>query len=356
MFRVDYHWDRLKTCVVGRAYPPEHFSWVADPKIRSALERIMIETEEDFQKLIKLLESFNVKVLRPGLDTNNGFKKPLVAPRDYMAMIGDQFYCDTAGNHLEMIPILDAVTQAGNPIIHDQCINSAIVNRMGDNLYFGIPDRRKLVSASIPKQKKSSFSYSQMEKMIEIIGGQDKVENEIDRIKNVLIDHDCHFVRGTEGHIDGTISLIKPGLLLLANDDELLLDSCLNLWPDWEMVILEKNDRQLWSKFEIARTINGGRWWMPGEENNFALTEFVETYLSEWVGFVAETFFEINTLMIDQNNAVCVNFTDNILDAYSKHNITAHAIDFRHRFFWDGGIHCITADLDRGDQAASALN
>ena len=349
MFRVDYHWDRLKTCVVGRAYPPEHFSWVADPKIRSALERIMIETEEDFQKLIKLLESFNVKVLRPGLDTNNGFKKPLVAPRDYMAMIGDQFYCDTATNKLEMIPIIEAVNQAGNRIILDQCINSAIVNRMGDDLYFGIPDRRKLVSASIPSEKKSSLTYSQMDKMIELVGGQDLVKSEIDRIQNVLIDYDCNFVRGTEGHIDGTISLIKPGLLLLANDDESLIDSCRRLWPDWEMVILEKNDRQLWSKFETVRSTNGGRWWMQGEEQNFALTGFVETYLSEWVGFIAETFFEINTLMIDQNNAVCVNFTDSILDAYSKHNITAHEINFRHRFFWDGGIHCITADLDRGN-------
>lgn len=27
--------------------------------------------------------------------------------------------------------------------------------------------------------------------------------------------------------------------------------------------------------------------------------------------------------------------------------ITPHVVPFRHRYFWDGGIHCITLDLDR---------
>jgi len=31
--------------------------------------------------------------------------------------------------------------------------------------------------------------------------------------------------------------------------------------------------------------------------------------------------------------------------------ITPHVLNFRHRYFWDGGLHCITSDLHReGDQ------
>ena len=61
---VHQHWDPLKVCLVGRSYPPEFYSRVKNPKVRSVMERIAVETEEDYQKLITLLEKFNVKVLR----------------------------------------------------------------------------------------------------------------------------------------------------------------------------------------------------------------------------------------------------------------------------------------------------
>ena len=59
------HFDRLKTCVVGRSYSPEFYKWIRNPKLRSLFERIAIETEEDYQALVKLLESFDVEVIRP---------------------------------------------------------------------------------------------------------------------------------------------------------------------------------------------------------------------------------------------------------------------------------------------------
>ena len=33
---------------------------------------------------------------------------------------------------------------------------------------------------------------------------------------------------------------------------------------------------------------------------------------------------------------------------FKSHGITPHIVDFRHYKFWDGGLHCITNDLDRG--------
>ena len=350
MFKVDYHWDRLKTCVVGRAYPPEHFSWVTNPKIRSALERIMIETEEDFQKLISVLESFEVKVLRPNLSQDQSFKKPMVAPRDFMAMIGEIFYCDVKGYETEIQPILNEIEKAGNHCFKDLRVNSANVSRLGNELYFGMPEQRKLLLNHLDKSKlKNIKDISVIDNFIGMIGQQhpDSVDAEIDRLTKLFPDHYCRFIEGTEGHIDGTISLIKPGLLLLGYNDDELIRSCMKYFPDYEIIIPRGHDKHLFGKFQQAKTINGGKWWLPGEENNYALTEFVDEYLSDWVGLISETVFEVNTLMIDQGNAVCVNFTDNILNAYDKHGVTAHAVDFRHRFFWDGCTHCITADLDR---------
>ena len=72
MYSVYQHWDPLKVCVVGRSYPPEFYSWIKKPAVRSLFERIAIETEEDFQmKMRKLLNQFlinyNDKRKRPDI-------------------------------------------------------------------------------------------------------------------------------------------------------------------------------------------------------------------------------------------------------------------------------------------------
>ena len=62
-YSVYQHWDPLKVCVVGRSYPPEFYSWIKIPHVRKLFERIATETEEDYQNIIKKLESFGVTVL-----------------------------------------------------------------------------------------------------------------------------------------------------------------------------------------------------------------------------------------------------------------------------------------------------
>ena len=64
MVSVQHCFDPLKVCIVGRSYPPEFYSTIGNPKVRSAMERVAIETEEDYQKLITKLEEFGVEVLR----------------------------------------------------------------------------------------------------------------------------------------------------------------------------------------------------------------------------------------------------------------------------------------------------
>jgi hypothetical protein len=33
--------------------------------------------------------------------------------------------------------------------------------------------------------------------------------------------------------------------------------------------------------------------------------------------------------------------------AFNQRGITPHVVNFRHRYFWDGGLHCITSDISR---------
>ena len=87
------------------------------------------------------------------------------------------------------------------------------------------------------------------------------------------------------------------------------------------------------------------------EELNDDFTDFVESWLGHWVGYVEETVFDVNMLVIDEHNVICNNYNEEVFKAFERYDITPHVINFRHRFFWDGGLHCITSDIAReGEQ------
>ena len=70
--------------------------------------------------------------------------------------------------------------------------------------------------------------------------------------------------------------------------------------------------------------------------------------MNHWVGYVEESVFDVNMLVIDEKNVICNNNCNPlVIDAFNRHGITPHVINFRHRYFWDGGLHCITSDLHR---------
>jgi len=76
------------------------------------------------------------------------------------------------------------------------------------------------------------------------------------------------------------------------------------------------------------------------------LIEFVNSWLTDWVGYVEETVFDVNMLSINEHTVVC-NYNKEVFNFFKKHKIDAIPFNFRHRYFWDGGIHCITQDLYR---------
>ena len=101
MVSVHQCFDPLKVCIVGRSYPPEFYSGIGNNKVRSSMERVAIETEEDYQKLINKLEEFDVEVLRLDISDNvedyqniEGVVNcpPPMCPRDFSAQIGGTFY------------------------------------------------------------------------------------------------------------------------------------------------------------------------------------------------------------------------------------------------------------------------
>lgn len=363
MYSVYQHWDPLETCVVGRSYPPEFYSWIKNTNVRKLFEKIAIETEEDFQNIIKVLKSFNVDVLRPELPDdpylNGSFIKPPMAPRDHMVMIGDTFYENWSTNFCK--PDYDNIKDPSWPdcnnwkefnqlpeYIKNECINTFNFgsiqksNNQYDKIFSHIKEQGNVV--------KSGASYVNGA-MIARLGKDlyfgtecDQTDlNELRKHINSEFPTTRNHIVNTNGHSDGTYCPVCPGLIVSLMD----IPTYEKTFPDWEVVYLPDQSWEKVKPFLDLKSKNGGKWWIPGFEYNNSVVETVETWLSDWVGYVEETVFDVNMLIVDPKNVIVLNYNDQVFNALDRYGITPHVVPFRHRYFWDGGIHCVTADLHR---------
>ena len=154
------------------------------------------------------------------------------------------------------------------------------------------------------------------------------------------------------GHNDAVFAPIKPGVIISTYH----YTNYNNTFPGWDVLHIENqswNAVPAWREFKHS---NAGKWWMPGEETNTDFTNFVETWLTNWVGYVEETVFDVNMLAINDRLVLVNNYNQTVFEFLKKHKIEAIVSPFRHRFFWDGGIHCITSDLYREGEAENYIS
>lgn len=363
VYNVFQHWDPLRVCVVGRSYPPEFYSWIQVPHVRSLFERIAIETEEDFQNIIRILESFGVRVLRPHPVKNpwqdGRYISPPMNPRDEMVMVGNRFYmgvrswqdfyqivrgpdwpeqCDSIDQlpkpwqdecrelHGWPLPcltdpdniyrdIFQDIQSQGNEILPGdpmEIINGAMIARIGRDLYFGTDTYHGDLAA-----------------------GQARA--------NALFPEYRNHIVNTGGHSDGTYCPVCPGLIVSLRD----VDNYQETYPGWEVVYLPNQSWGAVKPFLDLKQRTQGKWWIPGFEYDQDVINTVETWLGNWTGYVEETVFDVNMLMIDPKNVMVSNYNKLVFDALARYGITPHIAPLRHRYFWDGGIHCVTTDLHR---------
>jgi len=146
------------------------------------------------------------------------------------------------------------------------------------------------------------------------------------------------------GHTDGNYHPIKPGAILSLYDVQTYSET----FPGWDVCYLPDQSWGRVNPFRDLKEKNAGKWWLAGEEDNDEFTHFVETWLQDWVGYVEETVFDVNVLMLDEHHCCVSNPHNEQVNAFlKKHKVEPVHVPWRHRYFWDGGLHCITLDLYR---------
>ena len=310
----------LKHCWIGSGFKAEWFRDLPiykNNKIMDPVKRIAEETEEDYQTLEKILNDAGVKTYRSFLNIDKvqslkNIPTPPMIPRDYFAVIGEKIYCLSGGAE-GYADVLKQIDRKNISITHTPgVVSTASICRVGKDIWWDIHE--------------------------------DTTNDVIEKYKNLWTEEGFRVHTSHRGyHCDGAFCVVKPGCIVSLRD----IQDYKEEFPGWDVFHVAD---QSWDKVDPFLKMKdkvGGRWWLKGEEHNNQLIEFVNTWLNDWVGYVEETVFDVNMLSIDENTIICNNYNKDVFEHFKKHKVEPIIFNFRHRYFWDGGVHCITQDLYR---------
>jgi glycine amidinotransferase len=324
-------WQPLEEVIVGRAYSPDYFDFIDNAQVRNQLQQILSETEEDLNALSQVIETYGARVRRPDLPAKDTFvwhqtegggaPLPPLTPRDWQISLGDRLLRVLAMPELDSI-CADFADQVVNPhrsawdtdCILNQASASCIV-RVGEDVFFDNSD------------------YLRPEQTAWIV---DNVLDSRYRIHEAV----------TDGHGDAVFAILKPGVILSSKHD-MHLDLAGD-FPGWE--VCRVWDSSIWAAMEVGKfkyESSPGAWYVQGSTPTAEFTDFVNTYLNRWTGFVAETVFDVNCLVLDEQHVIFSAYNKPVFDFCRSHGIEPIISELRHSYFWDGGISCCTQDLRR---------
>ena len=319
----------LKEVVVGQGYPADYFDCVDDPQSKRTLQQIFTEIEEDFQYLIKTLKSFNVTVVRPPIISKELFERtiaqhavmPPITPRDRQLVFGKQLvqvaqnssFSPLVQYYKNLYPT-NVVVPQGQDLQIMQDGNASCVFRMGRDIWFD----------------ESEWLRPEQSQWL---------------IDNVLTDPNYRFHRmKTDGHSDCVFAVLKPGVILTSFHDAGVAYA--QDFAGWKLHRIQNPSLQNFNNFR-TEFHPGQKWWVPNINNLDQFRNYVDRYLNHWVGEIHETVFDVNCLSIDTNHVVFACYNKEVFDYCERNGITPILCELRHRFFFDGGVHCCTLDIKR---------
>ena len=329
-YNVWNKWDKLKTVVLGDIYKQEFYDGIKTKEIRDGLLRITEESLEDLDYFEKVLKDFGCNVIRPKINPN--------------ANIMDYIIDGKIKGIVPRPPLMprDCQFVYGNTLVYTKTENTpyiyhALKKYNNDDVTNIKPKDRRHHSRWAP-----NFTLVGRDLYIDILDENMKI-GQLNKLKKSVDNIRLNYIR-VGGHNDSCFHTIKPGAIISLEE----IQTYENTFPKWDVLYLPG---QSWSKvdaFNKLKTKNAGKWWIPGEEDNDELTFFIESWLNDWVGYVEETVFDVNVLVLDEHHVAVSNIDNKEVNAFlKKHKMEPVHVPWRHRYFHDGGLHCITLDLYR---------
>lgn len=328
-------WQPLEEVIVGRVYSPEYFDYLDDIKVREQLQQILAETEEDLDQLSRTLETYGAVVRRPDLPNIDNFQNnqirdqgvpiPPLTPRDWQI---------TMGNRLLRLLNVDEMTTVCND--YESREPGSVIDPHRDGYNESHPLVGAVASCIVRVGTDVFFDNSEW-----------LTTAQMEWIRDNVLDHRFRVRRAvTDGHGDSVFAILRPGVILSTMHDAKI--NYQHDFPGWE--VLKINDSTIQAAMEIGKfkyeNFND-RWYVQGISPTAEFTSFVDTYLTKWTGYVKETVFDVNCLVLDEQHVIFSGYNKTVFDFCERHGITPIISELRHKYFFDGGISCCTQDIRR---------
>ncbi len=300
--------DRLQKVLLGSIPTSKTLQGILKKPIPKVIEKVLAETQEDldqikgqYQKLGVEVLSYPVETLEDSINVRNGF----IVVDDHMWVSDRSDSLRTLYNQIDQVTFLGHNEGYCPDIyIHDEY---AILDRLPPMAFEywrkKLSVKRKIITAF--NEGHSDGIYCNVGDKIWLTNGQ-------------ALPFKKHW----------------PGVPVME-----LSTSNKGLINDWEPV------EKMFRSKELHKT--QGRYLIAKNELNKTDIEFIDEYLDKWLGYCEETLFDINLSIIDDKNVMAISQNSLVYDRLESLDIKVHKVPFRHRFFWDGGLHCITNDLVR---------
>jgi len=311
-------WSPLKEVWLGDVYPADWYDHLPT-QVRDAFRTLTEITKEDLDTIQTTIESFGVRVRRPTYDNINSFIdtytgqliKPQITPRDQFVTLGNkligQVWHTKAWELILEEYKLD--TECSVILTNNQHLNGANIVRMNKDIIIDTPHGEEM--------------------------NQD-----------FLTDYNVNIMHNG-GHMDGCFAILKPGLLISNS----YFPSYDKTFPGWTRIDLSNPEFHDHNHYSSHVPHENVQWWLPDVtiNSNKSFGNHIEQHALDWVGNYTETYFELNCLVIDEQNVIMLGSNKNLELQLAKHDVQVHWVPFRTRSFWDGGMHCLTVDIRRNN-------
>jgi len=336
-------WGKLEEVWLGDVYPMSWYDHL-DSEVRDCFHEITEKTQQDLALVVAKLDEFGVVVRRPVYDNIDDYiqvapgasdahlVKPEITPRDNYITINNTLFAKKAnGGVSPWQHAIDDYEQSGGDVRNQfrprgyANISGASIVRAGKDLYIDAE-----LSSSAPTKATYLHALALQTYMQELFP-----ENRIHILNN-------------GGHLDSCFALLKPGLILASH----YFDSYEKTFPNWKR-IQTISPEFFHHREESPAGRAGKRWWLPDRQEfqpgrtSHAFNSHIIKHAQTWIGNYTETFFEVNSLVLDEKNVMVPGEHDAIFRRLEEYGITAHPMPIRTRTFWDGGMHCMTLDIRR---------
>lgn len=321
-------WTTLREVWLGDVYPADFYDHL-DPQVRDVFYQITEWTKEDLAILERKLQEFGVKVKRPEyhsidnhLTEDEQLIRPSITPRDNYVVVGNTLYIP--GYCLQGIDgftFSDDFRYPWRKVVNEyhRDVDSRIKYY---NISLGMSEANML-RAGRDLYLNCNFVGPHETRTIREIFDQE--------IAPMFPGHRVHCIIHN-GLNDANI--LKPGYIMARQSPtqyELM-------FPGWEVIVPD-------DVYDSSNhTIN---WWGSGHSNSRSFSDQVMAHAQTWSTTPRQTHYQINGLMIDEQNIVMAAVTPELESKLAMIGISVHMVPFRCADFWRAGLRSLILDVRR---------